>query len=131
VVTSRLGLGASPLDAEVPKKVTFKFLHLSAPRNTIGCCEASAAGGYCFESNSLKEGCLQRKRGNPKWGTGVFQPSKVEPSSFEQAVKTLKLRPEEYTSSPELKKWVHKNKDHKYVPLELLAAWGFEPKSEV
>lgn len=45
-------------------------------------------------------------------------------STFEQLVAALGLFPEEYEGSNVLKAWVQKNKDHKYVPLDLLRAWG-------
>jgi hypothetical protein len=47
------------------------------------------------------------------------------PSSFEQVVRALKISPEEYGSSPELKEWVRRNKDDKYVPTEVLKVFGF------
>jgi len=40
--------------------------------------------------------------------------------SFEDIVKKLCLSPVEYESSIQLKEWVRKNKDQKYVPLNLL-----------
>ncbi len=46
-------------------------------------------------------------------------------------VKSLGLSPEQYASSAPLRAWAEKNKDQKYVPPELLEAWGFEAKSEV
>jgi hypothetical protein len=46
-------------------------------------------------------------------------------SSFERVVEALGLRPEQYLSSPALKEWVRSNKDDKYVPSDLLKAWGF------
>jgi len=51
-------------------------------------------------------------------------------SSFEQVVKALHISPEEYHNSPELKEWVRRNKDHKYVPTALLKAFGFQVKAE-
>jgi hypothetical protein len=44
-------------------------------------------------------------------------------SSFERVVKALDISPEEYQNSPELKEWVLRNKDHKYVPTALLEAF--------
>jgi len=73
---------------------------------------------------------LTRRRGNPLWGKPDIVVASG-PSSFEQTVKALKLRPEDFVSSPLLKEWARLNKDHKYVPSDLLAAWGFESKSEV
>jgi hypothetical protein len=51
-------------------------------------------------------------------------------SSFERVVDFLKLSPEQYQSSPELREWVLQNKDHKYVPPELLKAFGFQVNLE-
>jgi hypothetical protein len=47
------------------------------------------------------------------------------PTSFEHVVAGLRLSPEQYTDSAALKDWVLNNKNQKYVPLTLLAAWGF------
>ncbi len=47
-------------------------------------------------------------------------------TSFERMVKELDLSPEEYESSAPLKEWVRRNMDEKYVPSDLLKAWGFE-----
>jgi hypothetical protein len=41
-------------------------------------------------------------------------------------VRKLCLSPEEYESSALLKDWVRRNMDEKYVPSDLLKAWGFE-----
>jgi hypothetical protein len=43
----------------------------------------------------------------------------------------MKLSPAEYKNSVALKEWVRENKDHKYVPLDLLKLWGFEVKGEL
>ena len=51
-------------------------------------------------------------------------------SSFERVVLSLRLSPEEYESSTELREWVLRNKDHKYVPPELLKAFGFQVNLE-
>jgi hypothetical protein len=50
-------------------------------------------------------------------------------SSLEQVVKALNISPEEYESSLELKEWVRRNKEHKYVPSELPEAYGFPLRS--
>jgi hypothetical protein len=34
-------------------------------------------------------------------------------------------------TSGELKEWVRRNKDHKYVPSQLLAAWRFDVNVEL
>ena len=48
------------------------------------------------------------------------------PSSFEQVVRALKISPEDYGSSLELKEWVRRNKDDRYVPTEVLKIFGFQ-----
>ena len=58
-------------------------------------------------------------------------PIVFSPSSFEQIVKALNISPGEYRSSSALKDWVRRNKDQRYVPPELLKAFGFQVDSEV
>jgi hypothetical protein len=74
---------------------------------------------------------VNRKRGNPNWGKPegavVANPA---PTSFEEIVKKLRLRRVDYLCSQQLKDWVRKNKDRKYVPLDLLEAWNFEAEGE-
>jgi hypothetical protein len=72
-----------------------------------------------------------KRRGNPNWGKP--QPFSFAPSisSFESMVKSLKLSPHQYEASQPLKEWVRANKNHKYVPQDLLQAWGFEAISEI
>ena len=50
------------------------------------------------------------------------------PSSFEQMARQLKLSEKEYRGSTALKQWAQKHKDSKYVPQDLLEAWGIEAK---
>ena len=65
-----------------------------------------------------------KRRGNPNWGKAqCFLPPGTG-SAFDSLVKSLGLSPEQYEDSSTLKNWVCKNKDHKYVPVELLEAWG-------
>jgi hypothetical protein len=71
---------------------------------------------------------LQNK-GNPNWGkAGGDIPIPITPSSFEEMVRQLKLSEKEYRSSTPLKAWAQKHKDSKYVPQELLEAWGIAEK---
>jgi hypothetical protein len=71
------------------------------------------------------------KRGNPNWGKKV-PPSPVLPTatSFEEAAKKLKLRPDQYVHSTRLREWVRRHKDSKFVPEPLLEAWGFDIKKQ-
>ena len=72
---------------------------------------------------------MAKKRGNPNWGKPELN---IIPytgaSSFEEIVRRLRLSPAEYEDSIQLKAWVQKNKDHRYVPSSLLQAWGVEVK---
>lgn len=54
----------------------------------------------------------------------------IQPNSFEQIVRKLHLSPDQYLGSIQLKEWVRKNKDQKYVPSDLLKAWNFEAASD-
>jgi len=46
-------------------------------------------------------------------------------TSFEHVVRELGLSPDQYRDSLPLRQWVQVNKDQKYVPTDLLKAWGF------
>jgi len=49
----------------------------------------------------------------------------ASPSSFESLTEVLRLAPEDFQASALLKERVSRNKNYKYVPLDLLEAWGF------
>jgi hypothetical protein len=74
---------------------------------------------------------VAKKRGNPNWGKPEVN---IIPytgaSSFEEVVRQLRLSPAEYEGSIQLKAWVRKNKDQKYVPVNLLQAWGVQVKGD-
>jgi hypothetical protein len=74
---------------------------------------------------------MAKRRGNPNWGKPEPFQLTTSVSSFESLVKKLGLSPEQYENSVTLKDWVQKNKDSKYVPQELLEAWGFKEISEI
>jgi hypothetical protein len=68
---------------------------------------------------------MSKKRTNSNWGKSNFNASApAGPSSFEEIVKGLRLLPDEYEHSAELKTWVQKNKSQKFVPPNLLKAWN-------
>jgi hypothetical protein len=52
-------------------------------------------------------------------------------STFDHVAHRLHLSPEEYATSAELKEWVRRNKDHKYVPPQLLETWDFDVDNEL
>lgn len=70
---------------------------------------------------------MAKKRGNPHWGKPFTAAAgQGSPSSFEETVTELRLSPADYKHSIQLKEWVRKNKNQKFVPLDLLRAWDFE-----
>jgi hypothetical protein len=73
---------------------------------------------------------MAKRRGNPIWG----KPPLVIPfslSTFECVVRKLQLSPDQYESSIELREWARRNRKNKYVPSELLQAWGLHVETEV
>jgi hypothetical protein len=64
-------------------------------------------------------------KGNPNWGEACGDIPNT-PTSFEEMVRRLKLSEKEYRNSNPLKEWAQKNKNRKYVPLDLLEAWGID-----
>jgi hypothetical protein len=73
---------------------------------------------------------MKKRCGNPNWFRCESVVA-VSLSSFEYEVRTLGLSPENYAGSRALRDWAEKNKDRRYVPPELLMAWGFvlDPKT--
>ena len=68
------------------------------------------------------------KKGNPNWGKPEpFGPVVPTESSFEEAVKKLKLQPEQYLHSRHLREWALRNKNSKFIPESLLKAGDLEP----
>jgi len=67
----------------------------------------------------------------PNWTQGQYWDIPNGPPAFEIEVKRLNLKPAEYAGSEELKQWVRQNKDHKYVPLDLLSTWKLKVRADV
>ena len=66
-------------------------------------------------------------KGNSHWGkAGGDIP--ITPSSFEEMARRLRLSEKEYRGSTALKQWAQKHKNSKYVPQDLLEAWGIAAK---
>ncbi len=72
---------------------------------------------------------MAKRRGNPNWGKPEPYIFSTSICSFDSLVKALKLTPDEYESSEELKRWSERNKDSKYIPQDLLQAWNIVPKN--
>jgi len=67
------------------------------------------------------------RRANPNLGKPVpFGPVVPTITSFDEAVKELKLRPDQYVHSTRLQEWARRNRNSKFIPESLLHAWGFE-----
>ena len=74
---------------------------------------------------------MTKRRGNPNWGKPAMRMPGAAATSFEEVALTLGLTPEAFADSAPLKEWVRRNKDHKYVPPDLLKAWGFVVNGEL
>ena len=72
---------------------------------------------------------MAKRRGNPNWGRAESYIVANIGCEFDALVKALKLRVQDYESSVELRQWSERNKDHKYVPQDLLQAWKLSPKT--
>ena len=70
---------------------------------------------------------MPHPRGNSTWSSGYAAPLTEEPSAFEQQVKRLRLKPEQYATSAKLRDWCLSHMRSHYVPEELLAAWRSRP----
>ena len=71
------------------------------------------------------------RRGNPQFtNPAAIEPPLASQSSFDIVVKELGLSPSEYATSSRLREWVFRNKNQKYVPSELLKAFGFEVSTD-
>jgi hypothetical protein len=68
-----------------------------------------------------------RIKGKSNWDNPIGA-IPITPTSFEEMVRRLKLSEKEYRSSIPLREWAQKHKDSKYVPQNLLDAWGIEAK---
>lgn len=65
---------------------------------------------------------MSRRRGNRNWGKPL-PPIPAGPTEFEVVVERLRLAPETYTSSGQLKAWCKRNCNRCYVPEWLLQEW--------
>jgi len=72
------------------------------------------------------------RRSNPQFtNPGAIGTQGPSQSSFERVVEELNLSLSEYATSARLRDWVFRNKDQKYVPAELLKAFGFEVSTDL
>jgi len=52
-------------------------------------------------------------------------------TTLDQVALRLGLSPSQYANSAELKDWVRRHKDEKYVPPRLLELWGLDAETEL
>ncbi len=65
----------------------------------------------------------RRKRGNPNWGSPIVKGPPNAPTAFELQAEHLRLTPEMYVYSRELRTWCERNRDRVYIPEWLLDEW--------
>jgi len=63
-----------------------------------------------------------RRRGNPNWGRPIPAAPAIA-TEFELQVNHLRLTPETYASSRELRIWCQQNRNRIYIPEWLLGEW--------
>jgi len=68
---------------------------------------------------------MSRPRGNPNWGKFLL-PVPAGPTEFENMAKRLKLMPEMYVASTQLRSWCYRNRNRCYVPEWLLEEWDMD-----
>jgi hypothetical protein len=75
-----------------------------------------------------EEIALSSKRyANRSWGSNGVGPLPTKrAATFDQIVENMGLSTEQFEASAELKEWVRVNMGRKYVPIDLLIAWGFD-----
>lgn len=65
------------------------------------------------------------------WGpNGIAPMPKKRATSFDEIVKIMGLTPAQYANSAQLKEWVRANREQRYVPVDLLTAWGFDGEGQ-
>jgi len=72
------------------------------------------------------------RRGNPNWSQGQSIPlGPALPTAFELQVRQLRLTPENYVGSNELRRWCLQNRNRCYIPEWLLDAWDIPVDPDV
>lgn len=74
--------------------------------------------------NITSEMIEQRMAAHRAWVNGYTMQVPEYQTRFEHVADELNVAPDQYESSPDLKAWVERNKDHRYVPEWLLVRWG-------
>ena len=75
---------------------------------------------------------MGRKRGNPRWGSGLPLKVSATPSEFDVELRRLGLStPESCVNSLQLRRWCEKNRNHCYIPEWLLKEWDITVNDEM
>ena len=73
---------------------------------------------------------MPNKRGNPNWGRPML-PASVLCTEFEIQVRHLRLTPETYVFSVELRTWCERNRNRLYIPEWLLGEWAMHVNADI
>ena len=73
---------------------------------------------------------MARLRGNPNWGRPMM-PHSLLCTEFEMQVRRLRLMPDDYILSSELRNWCERNRNRLYIPEWLLRAWNISVNSDL
>ena len=102
----------------------------SHSKHAIWDCEFGLAEYYLAMSRQVLRGVVPRKRGNPNWGKPIAA-SPALATQFEMHVRHLRLPPEMYVHSAELRSWCQQNRNRCYIPEWLLNAWDILVESDL
>src|SRR6266550_4210413 len=94
-------------------------LRISAQSPGTGRLPASRA-----QRSTIRIKSIMTRRGNPNWSQGYpVSIGPAVPTEFELQVTQLRLLPENYAFSDELRRWCERNRNRSYIPEWLLDAW--------
>jgi hypothetical protein len=106
---------------------------LAKQKKVCGVCQLKpriAGANWCVDCRDAYNVNLRPKpkgrRGNPNWHRTAAASLLEKPTEFESVVLELGLSESQYDHSPELEKWVRKNRNSRYVPEWLLIELGIE-----
>ena len=69
---------------------------------------------------------MGHRSGNANWGKPNLSFEAAGPTGFDDMVKRLKLQPEQYVESAELREWARKYRQARFAPETLLKAWRLD-----
>jgi hypothetical protein len=75
---------------------------------------------------------MAKRRGNPNWGKPEMNgPVTPTITDFQRVAHEFNLQPDQYIGSSLLREWASRNKNSKFIPENLLEAWGFQVESSL